>query len=233
MAKKKPKLNSIAALKEVDKLIRNFEKLLKVPSSHPAYRLVPGKLYELYALSRTLDELNKRGWQISFRGKQIQLKGSPGGINPGDPYFALKRNTSSPIEYKVYTDIEVKTLGVQVGPTFPGGAVVSDLSSYHEIDIVVVSESSTGRPASNHLAMGVECKGTAQFSKAFVREVLGRRRELSFLSHSAHPPLDLQTNIMVNADPPSEYWLVFIDPAGNNYRQSPSIFGIEFKHWKP
>jgi hypothetical protein len=59
----------------------------------------------------------------------------------------------------------------------------------------------------------------------------GRRRELSYF-HAALP-CSLDGSVTVNADPPSEYRLVFIDPAGSNYADSPEVFGVFLEHWRP
>lgn len=184
--------------------------------------LVGGKLYELYALALLLEELQKRGWHVTFRGTQIQMQAGPGLIDPTSPHFELRRHSKGAVEFEVYTDIEVMTLGSTQIP-------VNDLSAYHEIDIVVVYAGTAGRPGVDRMVLGVECKGTANFSKAFVREVLGRRRELSYLDGGQ--PCLLDGQVPVRARPPSEYWLVYLDPDGDKYRQSPSAFSVELKHW--
>jgi hypothetical protein len=126
----------------------------------------------------------------------------------------------------LYTDIQVATLG-SVQP----GASVTDLSEYHEIDVVVVEKGVVGMPRPDQLLIGLECKATANFSKSFVREALGRRRELSF--YSGTWPCLLDGSQLIDAHPPSEYRLVFIDPAGLSYVESPAVFGVELEHWQP
>ena len=80
------------------------------------------------------------------------------------------------------------------------------------------------------------------FDKGIVKQVLGIRRELSYLSDSTVSNLeDFFGSVMhvwpsspiVRADPPSLYWVAYIDPKGDDYRTSPGAFSIEFKHWQP
>lgn len=224
MAKiKKPSLDVTKAIAEIKAITAAFEGILPAKLK-PIKKLVAGKVYELYALSRLLSELQMRGWAPRFLGATIDLKASPGGIDPTSPHFELAPTPGAPPEYKVFTDIEVMTLGSNHTP-------VTDFSGYHEIDLVVVPVGTSGRPLPDQLALGVECKATANFEKGFVREVLGRRRELSFF----HQPLPcaLDPSKSIRANPPSEYWLVYIDKAGDNYVQSPDVFAVELKHWQP
>lgn len=222
---KKPPLNMKRALRMVDSLIKRFEKSAPDPS-HPAHKLTPGKVYELFVLSQALAELRRRGWRIGFQGKKIELKASPGKIKSGDTHFTLAQGSGSTIEFEIHTDVEVGTLGCYL-------ASINDLSAYHEIDIVVVPVGQTGRPRAADLKLGIECKSSANFSKSFVREALGRRRELSFLQHPQPSEIDPTGAIYVAADPPSEYWLAFIDPSGLKYVQSPKVFGVELMHKQP
>jgi hypothetical protein len=101
---------------------------------------------------------------------------------------------------------------------------------------VVVSVNS-GYPKFNEIALGVECKAVANFSKSIVKEVLGVRRELCLFTGQQQPStLTLSGGSPpenVRAAPPSEYWLAYTDPKGNQYQSSPSTFSIEFKNLIP
>jgi hypothetical protein len=176
-----------------------------------------------------LEELRKRGFAIRFVGKTLQFKSAPGMISPLDPHFEIRAPGSIAPTFKLYTDIEVGTLGSE-----PKGAV--DNSCYHEIDIVVVDATATGRPSHKEVALGVECKSTANFDKSIVREALGLRRQLSYVRPMLSSRLSISPNIKsvaVPAEPASEYWLAFIDVNGLSYSASPATFGIEFQHWEP
>jgi len=186
-------------------------------------KLASGKLYELYVLSRLLEELDADGYALQFSHPVVTFKTGGGPIKPGDFHVDLIKGGT--VAGKLYTDVEVMTLGSHLGH-------VKDLSQYHEIDIVIVDPRTSGFPAHDELLLGIECKATARFQKSHVREALGRRRELSFHSQF-HYPSKVFSSVALQADPPSEYWLAFIDPAGSNYAQSPEVFAVSLKHWQP
>ena len=192
--------------------------------------LKSGKLYELYCLARVIGELRGvYGFDIRLVGSSIRFQSAPGRIRRASPHFEIS-NRSTGRTFKLYTDIEYQTLGRHI----TGAA---GLSTYHEIDLVVVDGNATGRPEHDQIILGVECKSHANFEKSIVKEVLGIRRELSLLVYpmpsllsAAAPFPSIQT---VPADPPSEYWLAFLDPKGTSYQDSPAAFGIKFEHWQP
>lgn len=186
-------------------------------------KLASGKLYELYVLSRLLEELDADGYKLRFSHPVVSFKTGGGPIKPGDFHVDLLKGGT--LVGELYTDVEVRTLGWHLGR-------VTDLSQYHEIDIVIVDPGATGFPAHGELMLGIECKATATFHKSHVREALGRRRELSFYDVHGQPSR-VFSSTSVAADPPSEYWLAFIDPAGSKYVQSPEVFGVNLKHWQP
>jgi hypothetical protein len=164
---------------------------------------------------------------VAFIGRDLKFKASPGQIKTTDPHFRLIA-PSSGSTFWLFVDIEFETLGSVQVP-------VQDNSLRHEIDIVVV-DTSAGYPTFAQIALGVECKAVANFSKSIVKEVLGVRRELSLLS-SPRPSVLSQNggkpSINVPANPPSEYWLAYIDSHGDAYKESPAAFGVEFKHLEP
>ena len=41
--------------------------------------------------------------------------------------------------------------------------------------------------------------------------------------------IECMPSVSIPANPPSEYWLCYIDPAGDSYKESPQAFGVEFK----
>lgn len=213
--------NAIISIIGAYKAIRSKDrKLIKALSD--------GKLYELYVLSRVLQELRRRGFQIRFVGKDLKFKASPGLIWPHDAHFELYVPGINTPAFKMYTDIEFETLGSTHQP-------MDDESCYHEIDIVVVDAAAKGRPSHEQVALGVECKSTTNFEKSIVREALGLRRKLSYLQEPRPSRLSRSgiATVKVPADPPSEYWLAFVDPSGIHYAASPAAFGIEFRHWEP
>lgn len=190
--------------------------------------LTDGKLYELYVLSDLVDVLAARGFSLAFPFTSLNFKASPGMIKATDPHFEVTAPYTTAVGWRIYVDIEFDTLGHHaIG--------ASDNSRRHEIDIVVTS-ATAGFPAHHEIALGVECKAVANFGKGLIKEVLGVRRELSFY-HAAPQPSFLSqpgvSTVNVRADPPSEYWLSFIDGKGGNYEDSPAAFGIELRHLEP
>jgi hypothetical protein len=208
-----------------------FKKYKGIRTSHLDVLKVlsSGKLYELYVLARVLDQLRHRGFRIRFVGTTIQFKSAPGKIDQTSPHFEVFAPGSTDPDFKVFTDIEFKTFGSR--PTHNVGA-----SSYHELDIAVVKADASGRPRYDQIALGVECKAFAKFRKSIVKEALGIRRELSILVDEQPSILSQFHGVQheeVPAEPPSEYWLAHLDPAGSGYQASPWSFGIRFENWIP
>lgn len=217
-------MNVGAAKKEIERFFKRHGATIK-RSSIPSAK---GKVYELYCLAKTIDRLKgDYGLSVRFIGTTLDFKASPGMIDRSKSYFELRCGRSL---FELHTDIEITTLGSAGTPVHP------DRSEYHEIDIVVVSANSHGRPSYDQLAVGVECKAHAKFSKSILKQVLGVRRELSLL-RSDEPTVLARTSghriRTVPAHPASEYWLAFTDPDGSLYAASPATFGIEFLHWCP
>lgn len=215
------------AIKEIDAIFATY-KTLSPSDTRLLTALTNGKLYELYVLSHVVENLRLRGFHLVFKGNTLKFKSSPGRINRADPHFEVIPPGPSSHHLWLFVDIEFETLG-----THHVGA--ADRSRRHEIDIVVVGVQS-GYPAHTDIALGVECKAVSNFRKSIVKEVLGVRRELSLLTGSHASILSAlggKPSVDVPADPPSEYWLAYIDPAGNRYSQSPGVFGVAFKHLEP
>lgn len=189
--------------------------------------LTDGKLYELFVLSNVIENLRQRGFKLTFQGSTLKFKASPGQIKLSDPHFLISCPQGP--DWRLFVDIEFETLG---STQSQGG---HDNSLRHEIDIVVVAATS-GYPKHNQIALGIECKAHANFSKSIVKEVLGVRRELSLLTDSVPSKLTLCGSSPpenVRADPSSEYWLTYTDPKGDQYQSSPSAFSIDFKNLRP
>lgn len=203
--------------------------------------LTDGKLYELFVVSELVKEIVGRGFAIRFVGstptpKQraaghstLKFKAGPGMIKLADSHFEVLAPAHPQPAFRIFVDIEFNTLGGRQ-------TSVSDDSGRHEIDIIVTTATS-GYPDHDEIALGVECKATANFGKSLVKEALGIRRELSYFRDFPLPSaLNLpgaSPMIVVDAEPPSEYRLVYIDGKGSNYADSPGVFGIEFRHVEP
>ena len=192
-------------------------------------QLTDGKLYELYVLSHLVENLAKRGFTLVFKGTTLKFKASPGQIHLTDPHFEVFSPGSGTVDFRIFVDIEFQTLG-------HSKAGAADDSARHELDIVVVAASTNGYPPHDDIALGVECKAVANFSKHLVREALGVRRELSLLVKRQNSTLTSaggSPGVTITADPASEFWFAFIDAKGLNYSQSPATYGIDFFHLEP
>ncbi|HEX5182010.1 MAG TPA: hypothetical protein VFW19_02540 [Allosphingosinicella sp.] len=201
--------------------------------------LQDGKLYELFVLSQLVVDLNGRGFTLHFvpsptpsgaaaGHSTLKFKGSPGKIKATDSHFEVSNPGSGNVDYRIFVNIEFDTLGHSQNP-------VSDNSRRHELDIVVTT-ASAGYPTHEEIALGVECKAVANFQKGLLKEALGVRRELSFLTDDHYTLLTRSGGMpvkQVTAYPPSEFILAFIDPKGTNYAESPKVFGIELQLMQP
>ena len=211
------------AVAAIEALFSAYKTLEAADSAH-LQGLDKGKLYELYVLSELIRDLKKRGCKLCFNGSDIVFKAAPGKVKKSDPHFVVFAPHGR--QSRIFVDIEFETLGRHFG-----GLVGSDRSSRHELDIVVV-DSQRAYPSYDEVLLGVECKSQASFSKDLVKEVLGVRRELSFLWSRQPSRLSEQgaSNVYVPAEPASEFWLAYHDPKGSNYRLSPRTFGVEFRY---
>jgi len=217
--------------KAITEVKRIFSTYTKIRSSDQKLlkALTDGKLYELYVLAYVVRDLTARGFNLTFIGKSLKFKGGPGYIKLSDPHFELTPPKPASDTLRLFVDIEFETLG-------SASATASDKSCYHEIDIVVVANTTTGRPQYDEILLGVECKSHATLGKNTLKEVLGIRRELSYFAKPQPSHLTLFGGAPVcdvTADPPSEYWLAHLDPAAAAYSASPAKFGITFVHLQP
>jgi len=212
------------AIAEIEAIFGQYKTL--VPADQALLQaLDKGKLYELYVLAELVDHLAQRGFVFVFVGTSLQFKAAPGQIKLSDPHFELHAVGHS-VHY-LFVDIEFRTLGSTQ-------QAVGDYSGYHEVDLIVVDRPRP-HPLPHEIAFAVECKCVAKFGKKLIKEALGVRRELAFVQ-SAQPSILSQVSgptVMVCAEPPSEFWLAHIDPAGGGYGQSPVAFGIEVRHIEP
>ena len=196
-----------------------------------------GKIYEIYCVTELLDWLESRyDVTIQYCGKgEMKFKAGGGPINRKEyPYFKIINNRTK-YAAELHTDIEVMTLGSSI---YTGRK--RDLSFMHEVDIVLIKDGvKCGvMPTHDQLLLGIECKASAKLRKGVVREVLGIRRELSFLRPSSGAKIDSIFdlkhtakfgNLDVPARPKSLYWLYTTDSNSRRYVISPRQFGIEIK----
>lgn len=218
------------AIREIKHVFRRF-RILTAKEDRWLQKVTIGKVYELYCLSKTLEELrNAYGYQFQFHGRNIRFQASPGAINRSMPHFSILGNHGR-VCFELFTDVEFITLGRSLSTS------AADLSAHHEIDLLVVDAGASGRPSHDQVVLGVECKAHVVFKKSIVKEVLGIRREMSVLKPPSRSKLAQAAPsgrvVTVPADPASEYWLACADQRMTRYAGSPSMFGISFLHWEP
>lgn len=222
-------MNRNQAIADIQKIFSTYKALTPADQRLlKALKRQKGKLYELYVLAKLVANLRKRGFKIFFKGTSLKFKASPGAIKLSDPHFTIRKPGSTTDDFFIFVDIEVETLGYGIVGT-------ADLSQHHEVDIIVTT-ATAGYPDPVEIALGVECKAYAHFEKGLVKEALGVRRELSVLTKPQQSILAVAIGsqaIKVSAKPASEFWLAFTDGKGLQYKQSPSAFGVEFKHLQP
>jgi hypothetical protein len=193
-----------------------------------ASTITAGKLYEAWVLANVIKNLvQKEGFSVQFiGGTKLKLKSSPGPINKSFPHFELARGGT--VVACIWTDVEFTSLSrwkrAATGAASPG--------DFHELDIVITEKSAVDRPTPDQIWLGVECKNREKSTKGMLREILGVRRELSYLNS---PSLKTHFNIWpmphVPADPASCLMFFSVDRSPTVEWRTPSQhFGIVFEY---
>jgi hypothetical protein len=192
--------------------------------------LTAGKLYEAHVLSVILEKMvTQEGMRVRLRpgngqnGTRICLRSKGGPITEEFPHFDLVRGMQ--VIGEVWTDIEFLSLSyTRIGngrPLTPG--------DYHELDIVVVSRAVRGRPTPDDILLGVECKNTT-YGKDMLRQILGVRRELSFVADIGPTAFRNWPRRRIAAYPPSCLVVFATDQDAKNFEEPGKMFGIDFYH---
>lgn len=212
-------------IQRISKAIATYTKA----ASRTATDLIPndvveGKLYEAHILACVVRDLatRERLELILRQGRRIVLKSSPGPINTTYPHIEVRRNGTHVAD--LWTDIEVTTLSY-----LSSGLSTPAPGHYHELDIAMVDADVSDRPEPRHLWLGVECKHTP-YSKAFLRQILGVRRELSLLTNRRPSNFSTWPVDTVPANPPSCLVVYSSSSAVLRYAQPGHFWGIDFVH---
>jgi hypothetical protein len=153
----------------------------------------------------------------------VPLKSSPGPINRSYPFFELRRGGN--VLAELWTDVEFTSLSYnQRAAQRP-----IQRGDYHELDIVVTDPGLTGRPAYSQIWLGVECKNTG-YTKGLLKEILGIRRELSFLQNPKTTRFRQWPRSQVPAEPPSCLMVFSTDAGVSQYSSPGDVFGIDFQY---
>lgn len=193
----------------------------------PSRSLKTGKLYEAYVLGTIAQSLTTQE-RLRLRlstGSILRLKSSSGPINRAYPRVDVYDRSGSRIA-EIWTDVEFFTLScssrARVATPRPG--------DYHELDIVMVPCNMTGRPEHTDVWLGVECKHTG-YTKDLLRQILGVRRELSYLQNPVRTKFASWPRPSVPADPASCLLVYSTDPRVSVHNDPAGrTFGIDFIH---
>lgn len=183
-----------------------------------------GKLYEAHVLSLVCERLvtaERCSLQL-VGGSKITLKSSPGPINANYPSIRVLKGG---VHFAtIWTDVEFTSLSCCLA-----GGPASDAGDYHELDLLLVQPGVTGRPLPYEILLGVECKNTS-YKKRLLREILGVRRELSYLREPCPTQFNTWPRSFVPASPPSCLAVFSTDPAIINFTNPGIQFGVDFYH---
>ena len=143
-----------------------------------------GKLFEFYAFVEILKDIKAAGG-YSLKVKNLAadntytFNGGPGRLDPNKSHVAVLRNRKEIAT--IWQNVEFTGIGFQPGAQGTTG-------DYHEADVLILEgESPKGgklRPNAAQLFLVMECKFTAEMPKAYLRNMLGLRRVMSFLSRT-------------------------------------------------
>lgn len=220
-------MNKEAVKRQIENLLRRFAlaSSLNAYSSVIPPSLTSGKLYEAHVLSLVIEQLTVReGYQVVLRNSMfLPLKSAPGPINRNYAYFELWRGTNLCAE--IWTDVEFLSLSCAER----GNIHSPDKGDYHELDIIVTESGLSGRPQHSQIWLGIECKNTG-YTKNLLKEILGIRRELSFLRDDQPTQFSYWPRSTVPALPASCLMVYSTDEAVSGYSGPGQLFGIDFVH---
>ena len=188
------------------------------------HKFTAGKIYEAYVLGLICQNLrtHENFTCTLVGGTKLTLKASPGPINFAYPHIRVT-NAGTHVA-NIWTDIEFTALSA-----VKQGKSILTHGEYHELDIAIVAPNCQARPRPNEVFLAVECKNTG-YQKRLLREILGVRRELSFLRPCMRTIFTRWPRAVVPADPPSCIVVYSTDPGVVGYQAPGAIFGIDFFH---
>jgi hypothetical protein len=187
--------------------------------------MTAGKLYEAHVLSLVIEKLaTQENYQIILKNSTfLPLKSAPGPINRSYAYFEVRRGGT--LHAEIWTDVEFISLSCAQR----GNTLSLTKGDYHELDILIADPGLTGRPPHSAVWLGVECKNTG-YTKSLLKEILGIRRELSFLQDDRPTRFSIWPRSSVPANPPSCLLVYSTDQAVAGYTGPGTVFGIDFVH---
>lgn len=215
-----------------DIISRAFAKYLKT-SLPEARRILSsvgggGKIYEAYALSLLARDLtNREGCRLTLNaGTTFDLRTSHGPIDPAYSRITVER--AGQLIGEIWTDVEFTSLSYWSNPNNSNRlGTRPPPGSRHELDILMAINNSDMYPTSDQILIGVECKDTV-YQKRMLREILGVRRELSYLCGPTQTAFTVWPRPTAPANPSSCLLVYSSYPSIVKFTDPGSTFGIDF-----
>ncbi|WP_289658332.1 hypothetical protein [Flavobacterium panacagri] len=186
-----------------------------------------GKLYEASVLAEVIERLavdENLTVTLAGTGTFLHLKQKGGPINRNYPYFEISQGGRPVAE--LFTDIYFST----ISRSRRANTLIKQRGDYHELDIALIATGVQIRPEPEEILIAIECKNTT-LEKSTIRELLGFRRELSFVGYAEPTTFTNWPAPAINADPPSIHMLYTTHGSIlQHYRESCEAFGIKLIH---
>jgi len=213
----------------IDEIEDTFSRL-GVPSSSITIPNLSGKLFELYSLVDVIEDLEKKRFHLTLvsHTHKVQFANKPSKIDRSRfSYIKLQKNCK---QYELWMDMEfIGISGDDVSLSLE--TQIFRKNFVHELDIAILENNIPNgeRPTYKKIHLAVECKDTQNFGKSILKQILGIRRELSFLSLSKCN-INKITHRWINQNPPTEFWIYSSNLSVNDLQHVGSFWGLKFKY---
>ncbi|MFL9959573.1 hypothetical protein PQR02_00155 [Paraburkholderia sediminicola] len=204
-----------------------------------------GKLFEFYAFLKLLERIRLTDPGCTFRAQRLVkgqyiYNGSPGLANPRRSHVCITLSDST--KMTVWQSVEFVGLGAM-----EHASASTRNGDYHEADILIIEGPSPKktqpkfRPTADDVVLLVECKFMPSVSKQVLRNMLGLRREMSFLHSEIDSPfspaasgfkIKLPATRGTNDGQTSHLLLAYAFPSNSSiemqWKRPSQRFGIEY-----
>ncbi|WP_193337470.1 hypothetical protein [Devosia beringensis] len=195
------------------------------------------KAYEIECLLRLIDMLRQHlhralprtNIDFSLQGGSNVAFRSKGGPVDRNKWSYVRLSLDGIPKAEIWVDIEFWALSAD--SQFPHQTRGIVYGKAHELDLVVVSPNTNGRPLPSDIYIGVECKHRS-FNKALLKELLGVRREMCMRSklRSGHVRKNDLWWGSQTSNPDSGLVLFCSENNVSKYRDPAEFWGIEMSH---
>lgn len=187
-----------------------------------------GKGFELYVLWRMLRRVQANSFTVTHqnvKGGVLKFAGGPASADRHRySYFLLSKDWEQ--DQEAWISVQVLGISAEVSGNHQAKA------AYHEIDVATFYAGIPLAPTYKEMTFGASCKHTP-FSKAYLREALGLRRETAFFQwkKKMHESSASWFISDVPANPASPLALFSTDPKCNNYQQPVDSLGVYVRYF--